>query len=387
MPHNRSEQILSFHNFLLTATSVRLENYRRAIFESVRPGDVVLDLGCGTGILSFLACQAGARKVYGIEMGEVAELARLLSLKNGFADRVVFLNDVSHRVNLPEPADVLVTDTFGTFGLQDGGLRSVVDARKRLLKEDGVIVPRVVELFVAPVEFPEFYRKEIDSWTQELHRLDLSAVRSFSVNNLYPTKLDQKTFLADPAPAARLQLTQLENADVQFEVCFTANRSGLLHGLGGWFVAELTKDIFLSNGPNITTTNYAQTFFPVEHPIPLDAGDRLKVAIHSYDSSLWRWQVEIAGGGASKASAPKANFDQSTFLGFPMSRERLLKQALSYAPKLSSAGAAELLVLNCFNGKSTIEEIERDLISRFPDEYKTQSDAADFVREVVKRCA
>src|SRR5882672_7885479 len=101
-----------------------------------------------------------------------------------FGDQVVFLNEVSHRVDLPEPADVLITDTFGTFGLQDGGRRSIVDARERLLKEDAVIIPRNVELFVAPVELPDVYRKEIDSWTQERYGLDLSVVRSFSVNNL-----------------------------------------------------------------------------------------------------------------------------------------------------------------------------------------------------------
>jgi hypothetical protein len=199
--------------------------------------------------------------------------------------------------------------------------------------------------------------------------------------------LDQETFLADPGQVARLQLTQLENACVQGEVCLVASRSGLLHGLCGWFVAELTKDIFLSNEPNATTTNYAQTFFPVEHPVPLDEGDRLRIAIRSYASGVWRWHVEIAGREDAKASVPKARFDQSTFWGFPRSREGLLKQASSYAPKLSSRGEAELLVLNCFDNKRTIEEIEKDLISRFPDQYPRQSDAADFVREVVTRCA
>src|SRR5437879_5144708 len=66
-----SESILTwdeaFHDLLLR-DRLRMTNYRKAVFETVRPGDHVVDLGVGTGILSQWALEAGARRVTGIEM-------------------------------------------------------------------------------------------------------------------------------------------------------------------------------------------------------------------------------------------------------------------------------------------------------------------------------
>ena len=58
--------VLDYHLSMLRDTA-RMDAFRRAIDASVRPGDVVVDLGCGSGVLSFMACEAGARTVYAIE--------------------------------------------------------------------------------------------------------------------------------------------------------------------------------------------------------------------------------------------------------------------------------------------------------------------------------
>src|SRR5580692_11362276 len=125
-----TEDPLGFHRFLLCNTGSRLEAYERAIRRAVRPGSVVLDLGAGTGILAFFACQAGARHVYAVERDAVAEYARVLVRANGLADRVTVLHSSSFEVELPERVDVIVADIFGTFGLQHGGLTALIDARQ-----------------------------------------------------------------------------------------------------------------------------------------------------------------------------------------------------------------------------------------------------------------
>ncbi len=95
MDANNARDILTFHQFLLGKTNLRLDRFQQAITKRVKPGDAVLDLGTGTGILAFFACLAGARRVYAIESGSVISLAKLLARANGFEDRIVFLPGAS----------------------------------------------------------------------------------------------------------------------------------------------------------------------------------------------------------------------------------------------------------------------------------------------------
>ena len=99
--------LLEYHSFLLSDEG-RLGGFRQAIQSEIQPGSVVLDLGSGTGILSFFACQAGARRVYAIEADGSCELGKSLCKHNGFSDRVRFIRDYSNQVTLPERADAIV---------------------------------------------------------------------------------------------------------------------------------------------------------------------------------------------------------------------------------------------------------------------------------------
>src|SRR6187431_2429424 len=143
---------LEFHAFCLTNTGSRLDQFASAIAAHIKPGDTVVDLGAGTGILSFLACRAGARRVFAVEAGESLEFARLLAAHNGFLDRIEFINTPSTQVILPERVNAMVADVHDTFGLQARGLTTMIDARDRFLVPGGVLIPCSMQLMAAPVE-------------------------------------------------------------------------------------------------------------------------------------------------------------------------------------------------------------------------------------------
>src|ERR1700723_872068 len=84
----------------MIADRARLGAYADAIARAVRPGDVVVDLGCGPGIFALLACRAGAKRVYAIDTGEVIHFARQLAVANGFAERIEFIHGDSRQIQL-----------------------------------------------------------------------------------------------------------------------------------------------------------------------------------------------------------------------------------------------------------------------------------------------
>ncbi|MEC4671386.1 MAG: 50S ribosomal protein L11 methyltransferase [Nitrospirota bacterium] len=284
------------YHLSMMVDDVRTGSYRQAISQVIRKGDVVVDVGCGSGILSFLACRAGARHVYAIEREAVIEVAKLVAAKNGLQDRVTFFNDVSFSVELPERADVILTETMGTFGFEEGILGSLTDARDRFLKEGGRLIPHSVELFLVPVELPKFYEHVIDFWVTGCQGLDYSPVRELTVNNFHPLKLHEGTFLSEPIHVERIVFAETKRAEVDTNVSFYATRRGRLHGLAGWFNAELAPGLQVSNGPGDRASHWGLAFFPIDRPVPVERGNRILTEISSTDNGeYWHWRIDVNG--------------------------------------------------------------------------------------------
>lgn len=80
---------------------------------AVAPGDVVVDLGTGSGVLVVAAARAGARRVYAVEADTIADGTHAVFEANGVLDRVTPVGSRSTEITLPEPADVLVAELIG----------------------------------------------------------------------------------------------------------------------------------------------------------------------------------------------------------------------------------------------------------------------------------
>ncbi len=300
---------INYHLSMLT-DDVRTGSYRQAISQVVKTGDTVVDIGCGSGILTFLACRAGARHVYAIESEAVIEIAKLVAKKVGFQDRVTFYNAASFDVELPEMADVILTETMGIFGFEEGILGSLTDARNRFLKKGGRLIPHEVDLFLAPVELPQFYHHAIDFWTSGCQGFDFSPVRDLTVNNFHPLKLHNDSFLSEASRVEQIAFLGTQRAEVDAQVSFYATRRGRLHGLAGWFNAELIPGLHISNGPKDKGSHWGLAFFPIDQPVVVNQGNRIQVEVCSTkNGEHWHWQVEVNGH----------RFEQSTLRGTPQS--------------------------------------------------------------------
>ena len=307
--------LLQYHAFCLTNTGTRLTQYERAIAAVVRQGDVVLDLGTGSGLLAVLACRAGARCVYAIEASDAVQMGTLLTSTTEFAERIEFVHATSQKVALSEQVDVIVGDIHDTFGFQPGGLASIMDVRDRLLKPGGTLIPQATELMIAPLEAAALYAREIDVWNGCVHGVGLSSIRPFAVSHVHPGRFDSDQLLSPAAAIGTLHLARATSLHFSGSAVTTIHRDGIAHGLCGCFVTTLAGDIRMGNVPgDSSTTNFAQAFFPFDQPVPVAAGDEVSISIDSHDGYIARWRAAISRGGQRHAQ-----FDHSTLNGLLVS--------------------------------------------------------------------
>lgn len=306
---------LTYHRTLL-ADSVRTEAYRAAIEATVRPGDVVLDLGCGTGILSFFACRAGARRVYAIDEMPVIELARELARDNGFADRIVFLPSSSFDVTIPEPVDVIVTETIANNGFDEEIVSAAAHAKQAWLREGGTIIPLAVEMRGAPVELPDIHAEHA-LWTTSPYGLDFSALYTHAMNAFDALDVEPGHLLAAGATLAHVTIGE-NTRSLRGSFSFPITRDGILHGIAIWFRAELTATITITNEPPKPCQSWKQSVFPIADPMTVHRGDAVTLTIHTHDGVEWRWHVQHRDADG-KALGER---EQTTLRAFPFTRRR-----------------------------------------------------------------
>jgi hypothetical protein len=297
--------MLGVHQELLR-DAVRTNAYRAAIRHFVNSDSVVLDIGTGSGILSFFACEAGARRVFAVEAQHTADVATFLAKHLGYSDHMEVIHDRSTNIELPEPATLLVTETLGPFGFDEHILSTVIDARMRLIRPGAAIIPQRIDLYVVPVEAPEVFEQHVGWWKRPQFGFDFSPLVVFASNVIYVANVGPASFLAPPALVISADLATVPSSEVSGHARFIAARDGLLCGFSGWFRATLAPGVELSNEiANSTGWNHA--FLPLETPRAIEAGASMDIDLECSDGRSWRWRGTIG-------SEP---FDQLTLLSAP----------------------------------------------------------------------
>lgn len=273
----------------------RTGRFLDAIARVVRAGDVVVDVGTGTGILAMAAARAGARKVYAIEEGPVGDVARKLFAANGLADRIELISAYSTKVELPERADVLLTETFGNSPFAEEVLESVLDARARLLKPGARMVPGRVRVFATPVTVPHdelaqfvFTPDTLRQW-ERWYGIDFTPLGSLNRQALLTHWVDHDIVpdwkpLADAAQLIDLDLTTLADARVHGRADVPVKKKGVLSGIAVHFDLDLAPSIILSTDPRKSRPEnhwLVPVYFFVE-PMEVERGDVLRLT-YSYD--------------------------------------------------------------------------------------------------------
>jgi len=262
---------------------IKSRAFKEAIFKTVKPGDVVLDIGCGTGILTLWAIQAGAKKVYAIETEDIINVAKKIAEENGLSENIVWINDLSYNVTLPEKCNVLVTETIGNFGIDENIVDIILDAKKRLLTYDARIIPQSIDLFVCPVKHEKTYSsiifKEKNTCSNDF---SYEFLENLLINSVYADYFSNDCFLSLPKLLTTIAFDSVKVANFKCESDFLITKPGCCHGVCSWFVSNLGQGVSLGNPPQEKCTHWRQAFFPINSPIRISKGHQLKFELCSY---------------------------------------------------------------------------------------------------------
>ena len=267
----------------------RTGDYLAALADAVRPGDVVLDLGTGSGVLAIAAARAGARRVYAVEASDIADVAERVFAVNGMQKQVTLVRGWSRRVELPEPADVLVSEIIGNDLFEEEILETTLDARRRLLKPGARQVPHALTVLARPLLLPESEARQraighraVERW-QRLYRIDfqplLDAATPGPVN--MPTEAEVAArwpAVGPPTALVTIDLTAFERASVHAAADLVVDAPGAVNAVAVTFRAALHGTIAHTLDPwEWPTSSWATSVWVLPDAVHLGRGDRLRV--------------------------------------------------------------------------------------------------------------
>ena len=298
---------IEYHRTLI-ADHVRNQAFHDALAAVIKRGEtVVSDIGAGTGLIGLMAAKLGARDVFLYEAAEVAGVAAAV-LKANRAKTCQLLPCHSTEMDDPPRADVVVSETLGNYALEENIIDTLADARKRHLKDGGVIIPARIRQFVVPVISDRFWN-ELVVWNGVGFDIDLSVARTMSLNNVYVRSFVADDLLAGGRAAKKWDVVTLGSdtrAARKGEASWSLEAKATIYGFAYWWEAELSPGVTLSTAPDAPRTHWEQLFFPLGTPMTVEAGESVLASLRSRSSEeagthLGWTAVHFDAAGASKS--------------------------------------------------------------------------------------
>lgn len=282
---------------ILLADEVCQNSFADIIFKNVKPGDVVLDLGAGSGIHTLFALKAGASKVYAIESDTIIETAKEVIADNGYSNQVIFVEGDSSVVELPEKVDVIITNI--------GFLHTVnclPDARKRFLKPGGKLIPSSAQLSFVPVLVDDFYKKQIEFWDTEKFGFKFNAFKKLAANHPQYSFFKEDVFMAIPNEVTPIDFYKDLDPVLSWNTKFNVTQNGAVAGFAGWYAFQVDGKAFITTKPPLTMSPelWHQFFIPLSTPIDVKMNDEIQFDVKmareaAVGGPVWTWAVKLNG--------------------------------------------------------------------------------------------
>ncbi|XP_026961582.1 histone-arginine methyltransferase CARM1-like isoform X4 [Sagmatias obliquidens] len=306
------ESHAEFSAFSNTLKRCRREEKEYSVFSqrteeasAVQYFQVVLDVGCGSGILSFFAVQAGARRVYAVEASSVAQYAEMLVKSNHLSDKIIVLPGKIEEISLPEAVDVIISEPMGYMLFNERMLESYLHSKK-WLKANGMMFPTFGDIHLAPFSDEQLYlehHSRANFWYQQcFYGVNLSSLQGAAVDEYFRQPIvdtfDIRILMARTVKYT-VNFMDAEEADlhrVEIPFVFQIAQSGLIHGLAFWFdvafVGSLVT-VWLSTAPTEPLTHWYQVRCLLQTPLFAKEGETLSGRVLFVANKRQSYDIQI----------------------------------------------------------------------------------------------
>uniref|UniRef100_A0A2M4AJ80 type I protein arginine methyltransferase n=1 Tax=Anopheles triannulatus TaxID=58253 RepID=A0A2M4AJ80_9DIPT len=264
----------------MLSDEVRTSSYRDAILRNadIIKDKTVLDLGCGTAILSMFASKAGAKEVISVDQSDIIYQAMDIVRKNNI-ENIRFVKGRLEDTELPvEKVDIIVSEWMGYFLLFEGMMDSVIYARKQCLREGGLILPNRCNISIAGYGDLERHNEFIGFW-KNVYGFDMSCMKKEVLREATVEVCKPEHIITNANIIANFDLMEVDvdcpNFSYNFEL--TVKRDAQLTALIGYFDTffELPEHVEFSTSPYTRPTHWKQTIFYLEEPVPVKEGQSI----------------------------------------------------------------------------------------------------------------
>jgi len=261
---------------------VRTLTYRNSIWHNKHlfKGKVVLDVGCGTGILSMFAAKAGAAKVIGVDMSGIVESAKKIIEVNGLSDKIEIIRGKVEEITLPvEKVDIIISEWMGYCLFYESMLDTVLYARDKWMAPGGLMFPDKATLYVCAIEDRQ-YKDDKINWWDDVYGFDMSAIRKVALTEPLVDVVDRHTVVTNNCLVKEIDIQTVKKEDIPFESPFhlQIRRNDYIQALVTFFNVEFThchKKVGFSTAPEAPYTHWKQTVFYLEDCLTCKKGEEV----------------------------------------------------------------------------------------------------------------
>jgi len=262
---------------------VRMKSYRNAILNNKHlfRDKIVLDVGCGTGIMSLFAAKSGAKKVFAVDASDIATQAKVIVEDNNLSDVITIIKGKIEDIELPvEKVDVIISEWMGYCLLYESMLQTVLFARDKWLIKDGVILPDKATLNLTGIEDSEYKEDKINFW-DNVYGFNMSSIKKLAMQEPLVDVVESKQVMTGACRLLTIDINTVKAEDLNFKAPFrlVASRDDFCHALVASFDIEFTKchkTVFFSTGPHANYTHWKQTVFYMNDVLSMKKGEEIR---------------------------------------------------------------------------------------------------------------